>query len=161
MRHIYVASSWRNEFQPDVVRFLRSLGHAVYDFRNPRSGGAAFDNAPENGFAWRQIGLDHATCTPAEYREILTTHPTAEQGFAADFAAMRWADTCVLVLPCGRSAHLEAGWFAGRGGKQLHILLQPTREGFEPELMYLMADGIHLTFGELADALGAREPAVA
>ena len=33
--NIYVASSWRNAYQPEVVARLRSEGHSVYDFRNP------------------------------------------------------------------------------------------------------------------------------
>lgn len=32
---IYVASSWRNTHQPEVVAKLRELGHEVYDFREP------------------------------------------------------------------------------------------------------------------------------
>lgn len=35
MAKIYVASSWRNVFQQDVVDILRDLGHEVYDFKNP------------------------------------------------------------------------------------------------------------------------------
>ena len=35
MAKIYVASSWRNVFQQDVVNILRDLGHEVYDFKNP------------------------------------------------------------------------------------------------------------------------------
>ena len=39
MKHkIYVASSWRNVYYPDVVAKLRKTGHEVYDFRNPPSG---------------------------------------------------------------------------------------------------------------------------
>ena len=34
-RKIYVASSWRNGYYPDVVDKLREAGHDVYDFRNP------------------------------------------------------------------------------------------------------------------------------
>jgi hypothetical protein len=30
---IYVASSWRNERQQDVVKTLRAANHEVYDFR--------------------------------------------------------------------------------------------------------------------------------
>ena len=36
--HIYVASSWRNTYYPEVVTALREAGHDVYDFRNPPSG---------------------------------------------------------------------------------------------------------------------------
>ena len=39
---IYVASSWRNPYFPEVVEALRAAGHEVYDFRNPPHGGAGF-----------------------------------------------------------------------------------------------------------------------
>lgn len=45
---IYVASSWRNEFQPLVCAELREDGHDVYDFRHPELG--------NDGFSWRLIG---------------------------------------------------------------------------------------------------------
>jgi len=51
---------------------------------------------------------------------------------------MEWADACVLVLPCGRSAHTEAGWFAGRGLKT--IVYIPEKQ--EPELMYKLFDAV-------------------
>ena len=38
------------------------------------------------------------------------SHPMAVKQLANDLDALRWCDTCVLVLPCGRSAHTEAGW---------------------------------------------------
>ena len=105
-RKIYVASSWRNEFYPEVVEALRADGHEVYDFRNPPSGDA--------GFKWSTISEDYMDWSPQEYREQLN-HPKAIRQFANDIEAMEACDTCVLVLPCGRSAHTEAGWFAGRG----------------------------------------------
>jgi hypothetical protein len=49
-KRIYVASSWRNPYQPDLVAHLRLEGHAVYDFRNP------FNGVP--GFAWSEIDPD-------------------------------------------------------------------------------------------------------
>ena len=66
-----------------------------------------------------------------EYAEGLK-HPLAEQQFNADIFAMEWADTCVLVLPCGRSAHTEAGWMAG-AGKRVIVYIPEMQE---PELMY-------------------------
>lgn len=135
MRRIYVASSWRNPYQPEIVRTLRNHGHLVYDFRNPPH---------STGFSWSEIGLEPG-CTAKEYRRALLTHPRAAQGFNADFAAMRQADTCVLVLPSGRSAHLELGWMAG-AGKRTVIL---TRDGEEPELMALLADKICVDVAEL------------
>lgn len=32
---IYVASSWRNKYYPEIVAKLRMMGYEVYDFRNP------------------------------------------------------------------------------------------------------------------------------
>ena len=50
MRKIYVASSWRNDNQPEVVEKLKDAGHEVYDFRHP-----SVDN---NGFGWSEIDPD-------------------------------------------------------------------------------------------------------
>ena len=141
MARIYVASSWRNPHQPGVVEVLRQNGHAVYDFRNPPTG------VP--GFAWSEIDPDWQAWTASRYRDLLLTHPVASRGFVTDLRGMQWADTCVLVLPCGRSAHLEAGWFAGQG-KRCIIL---TRDGEEPELMALLATDICVSVDEVLVAL--------
>ena len=96
MARIYVASSWRNQYFPEVVTRLREVGHEVYDFRNPPHGGA--------GFHWTDVDPDAPNWTYAQYAEGLH-HPLAERQFQADIDALTWADTCVLVLPCGRSAN--------------------------------------------------------
>ena len=139
-RKIYVASSWRNAYYPEVVQRLREAGHEVYDFRNPPSG--------DVGFKWSGISEDYMAWTPEEYREQLK-HPKAVRQFANDIEAMKVCDACVLVLPCGRSAHTEAGWFAGRGKTVLALI--PERQ--EPELMYRLFDGVCCTMEELINAL--------
>lgn len=126
-RRIYVASSWRNADQPAVVIALRAQGHEVYDFRNPAPG--------QDGFAWSELDPDWLNWTPEAYIAKLTTHPRAAEGFRFDQQALDWCDTCVLVLPSGRSAHLEAGYVAGQR-KDVIVLLSPDK--FEPELMYLL-----------------------
>ena len=40
--HIYVASSGRNTYYPEVVQALRDAGHEVYDFRYPPTGDPGF-----------------------------------------------------------------------------------------------------------------------
>lgn len=141
MARIYVASSWRNPHQPSVVHTLRAAGHEVYDFRNP------FNGVP--GFAWSEIDPDWQEWSARRYRELLTTSPIAARGFISDLRGMQWADTCLLVLPCGRSAHLEAGWFCGQG-KRTVIL---TRDGEEPELMALLATDICIDMDEVLATL--------
>ena len=140
MARIYVASSWRNPYFPEVVTRLREAGHEVYDFRNPPHGGA--------GFHWTDIDPDAPAWTYAQYAEGLH-HPLAERQFQADIDALTWADTCVLVLPCGRSAHTEAGWMAGAGKRVVAYI----PEMVEPELMYKLFDGVSGSLDELVDKL--------
>lgn len=146
MARIYVASSWRNPHQQEIVHRLRENGHGVYDFRNP------FNGVP--GFAWSEIDPDWQAWSAERYRTLLTTNAIAARGFVSDLRAMQWADTCVLVLPCGRSAHLEAGWFCGQG-KRCIIL---TRDGEEPELMALLATDICISLSEVLIAVEAGRP---
>jgi hypothetical protein len=84
-----------------------------------------------------QIDEDWENWSIDQYRAALE-HPIAQAGFKSDFDAMQWADVCVLVLPCGRSAHSEAGWMKGAGKKV--IVYQIWEE--EPELMYKLFDGV-------------------
>lgn len=139
MARIYLASSWRNQHQPELVARLRGSGHSVYDFRNPRH---------NTGFSWQQIegSVDSGA---ANFRAALNTSAVAARGFLSDMHALDWADTCLLLLPCGRSAHLEAGWAKGRGKRLIVFLHQYD----EPELMYLMADHIVVNHAELGAAL--------
>ena len=93
MAKIYVASSWRNQYFPEVVKRLREYGHEVYDFRNP----------PHNhgAFMWKNIDPQFEKWTVSDYKTGLE-HPSSERQFQADLDALNWADTCILVLPCGR-----------------------------------------------------------
>lgn len=143
MARIYLASSWRNIQQPDLVAALRLYGHEVYDFRNPAPGNA--------GFKWSAIDPNWMNWSPLRFRAALQ-HPIAEAGWKLDQAAMEWADTCVLALPCGRSAHLEAGWMAGQGKRVVVYIGQ----FHEPELMYKSLGGpICISLPELRVALAA------
>jgi hypothetical protein len=135
---IYVASSWRNDVQPSVVAALRQHGHEVYDFKNPGPG--------DNGFHWSEIEGGWQNWTVERFRDCLA-HPIAQRGFKGDMDALTSCDACVLVLPCGRSAHLELGQAVG-AGKRTAILL--SEDKFEPELMYKM---VHLVAVELREIL--------
>jgi hypothetical protein len=128
---IYVASSWRNGSQPATVLALRNAGFDPYDFRNPRGDGTGF-------FGWERIDPNWKEWKYSEYIKALR-HPVAIDGFLLDYDHLRAADALVLVLPCNRSSHLEAGIAIGYG-KPVVII----NEGhmIEPELMYLAADAL-------------------
>ena len=136
---IYVASSWRNELQPAVVQAIRTAGFEVYDFHHPQPG--------DNGFHWSEIDLEWKKWTPEQFRSALSD-PVAVNGFDKDMDALNRCVACVLVLPCGRSAHLELGQAVG-SGKRTAVLLADG----EPELMYKMVDTLCVTTEEVLDVL--------
>lgn len=137
---IYLASSWRNDYQPELCLKLMDWGHEIYDFRNPRTG--------ENGFHWSEIDPNWELWRPEDFEAALKT-PLAEHGFRLDMEGLEWCDACVLLLPCGRSAHLEAGWCIGQGKPTFILSLEQN----EPELMYKMATGFYYSLTELKKGL--------
>ena len=122
---VYVASSWRNDFQPTVVRALRDAGHEVYDFRNDDGRGADFH--------WRDIDPSWQQWSPDEAKSALE-HPVAQHAFSVDMGSLEWCEALVYVQSCGVSASLELGWAVGAGRKAIVLM----RDG-DPELMLKMA----------------------
>lgn len=137
---IYIASSWKNTLYHSTMAFLEEFQHTIMDWQDPDKG----------SFKWLQtteIPVDKWTGT--FYRDTILTGERAKRGFNYDTGLMDKADACVLLLPAGRSAHLEAGWFAG-AGKPLFIYM-PVWEG--PDLMYKFAQKICFTLEELVSAI--------
>lgn len=143
-RRIYLASSWRNDAQPAAVQALRAEGHEVYDFRNPPA---------STGFSWKQATNEPPPWSAERTREVLAL-PISQAGFDSDFTAMQWADTFVMLQPCGRSAALELGWACGAGKLALVILA----DGQEPELMLKCADKLCTSVDEAVELLRGWDP---
>ena len=72
---VYVASSWRNERYPEVVKALAADGHTVYDFRNTKPEGGAFN--------WEQIDPAWEWWNTKYYLAALQ-HPLAIRAFGHD-----------------------------------------------------------------------------
>lgn len=147
--YVYVASSWRNPIQTAVCTTLRASGIPHYDFKNPSEG--------ETGFHWSDIMADYHSdthlCHVVDYWTGLH-HPVAERGYRRDYEAMVKADTFVLILPCGRSAHLELGWAVGQGKRTAILLDGPL---VTPELMYKMVDYLAPSLFDLLGWLGVED----
>lgn len=146
-KYVYVASSWRNPIQMAVVALLKHYGVPCYDFRNP--------SPDEHGFNWRKIDLNWRDWSPSQWREALK-HPIAQKGYGSGRAALLRCDCVVLVLPAGRSSHMEAAWAAGQGKRILTFCLEKV----EPELMQLLLgppENLCVKVGELLTALGVNE----
>ena len=132
---IYIASSWRNAFQPEVVAALRSDGHQVYDFKGSGDGWGGSGEGP-GGFGWKEVDPDWQKW-PDNIPSYLAglEHPRAEEGFSRDMDALKAANVCVMVHPCGVSAAMETGFAVG-AGKDVYVYIPGLRE---PDLMVKMA----------------------
>ena len=140
---VYVASSWRNHTQPIVVEQLRVWGHEVYDFQHPYPG--------NDGFRWADIDPQWEMWSAQQFIQALTSD-LAHEGFLSNARALRAADAVVMVMPCGRSSHLELGWAAGAGKPTAILLDGPC----EPELMYKLAGFITTNLAEIGRWLAAK-----
>jgi hypothetical protein len=135
---IYVASSWRCPYQPEAVRKLRELGHKVYDFRGPGTGWGEVEGS-DGGFHWSEVDPEWKSWTSDVPRYLAgLNHPRAIEGFNRDMDALKLCDACILVNPCGQSAHAELGWASGAG--KLTAAWCP--EIREPDLMLKMSGHI-------------------
>lgn len=139
LRKIYVASSWKNPYLDTVFSALTEDGHNVYDFREPNA-----------AFTWDELDPNFKNWNPLEFIGALELDKSCK-AFHNDAQALNWCNTCVLVLPCGKSAHLEAGFAIG-AGKFLHILLEEG-EPVQAELMYKLAHGIYPNLQLLRETL--------
>lgn len=135
---IYVASSWRNNYQPNVIKILREEGYDVYDFKDSK------------GFGWKEVDPEYSNWLTdiARYLRGLM-HPRVIEGFNRDFEHIKNCDVCIMVMPCGLSAGLELGWASGNG-KKTAVYIPRLRE---PELMIKVADVITTEMSDICDWL--------
>ncbi len=111
---IYLIGSLRNPKIPEIAKRLRDAGIEVFD-----DWYAAGEKADD---AWREyeIGRGH-------------TYKQALEGFAAnhvfdfDRRHIERADAGLLVLPAGKSGHLELGVMLGMGKRGYILLDSPDR----------------------------------
>lgn len=134
---IYIIGSLREPRIGDIATRLRNEGHDVFD--DWRSPGEQTDEK------W----MEYERARGRKYTEALAgSH--AWNVFSYDKAWLDWADAVVLVLPAGKSAHLELGYAIGRN-KLGYILLDGEPERYD--IMYLFASGVLESVDELVSEL--------
>jgi len=134
---IYLIGSLRNPKVPEIANVLREAGHDVFD--------DWYAAGPEADDRWRDYerGRGHG-------------FQGALQGFAArnvfefDRRHLERADAVVLVLPAGKSGHLELGWALGQG-KRGYILLDDDPDRFD--VMYQFATRVVSNIDDLIKIL--------
>ena len=143
---VYVASSWKSTVRHShVVSRLRREGFDVYDFM-----------MDGRAFPWRDANPAYEDLNKrgdvVEFIGAIQT-PIAKTGFQTDMDALLGADIVVLVLPCGRSAHLALGIAIGKGKPTFVLLDEPLSDW---DLMYLATDGMTPSVDKLVEAMHQR-----
>ena len=136
-RRIYLIGALKNGAIPDVARRLRSYGHDVFD--------AWWAPGPEADKFWQSYEESRGHSFG-----VALAQPFSQHIYAFDKFWLDWADTGVLVMPAGKSAHLELGYLLGRGLPG-YILL--PEEPADWDQMYNLATGVYYSVDELMEAL--------
>jgi hypothetical protein len=137
-KYIYLIGRLKDERVPWVAYDLRAAGFDVFD--DWYSAGPTADDD------WQQ----YEKARGRSYVEALDCI-AARHAFKLDFDHLHLADAGVLVLPAGKSAHMELGYLAGKG-KATFILL-PGEEPERWDLMYKLATYVCTSVPELVEKL--------
>ena len=111
---IYLIGSLRNPQVPQLANRLREHGFDVFD--------DWYAAGPEADDKWRDYEKERGH----SYLEALEGE-AAKNVFRFDKNHLENADTVVLILPAGKSGHLELGWSLGQGKKGYILLDSPDR----------------------------------
>ena len=111
--NVYVIGSLRDPNIPKVSELIRRDGHDVFD--------DWYAAGPEADDYWQR----YEQAKGVHYKDALKGK-AARNVFDFDHRHLDAADAAVLVLPCGKSGHLELGWMLGKG--KLGFVLFPDGE---------------------------------
>ena len=137
VERIYLIGSLRNPRVPQVGNELRDAGFNVFD--------DWFAAGPEADDRWK----DYERHRHHTYAEALAG-AAARNVFEFDKRNLQASDVAVLVLPAGRSGHLELGFMLGQG-KKGYVLIDQDPERWD--VMYLFATGVCFSVTELVEGL--------
>lgn len=133
MANIYLIGSLRNPEVPKISKALRDDGHEVFD--------DWFAAGPIADDSWQAYETERGH-----------TYPEALEGYAANHVFQfdrTHLDRCsagILVLPAGKSGHIELGYLIGQG-KPGYILFDKEPERWD--VMYRFATGVYFNLGDL------------
>lgn len=112
-RKIYIATSWKmSEAAIVLANRLRDDGHEVDCFCDQTSGRYVFH--------WSEFVEKQEDLKKYDGMSFIADD-RVKKAFNEDKKWLDWADTVILLLPSGKSAHLEAGYAVGQG-KSLYIM---------------------------------------
>lgn len=137
MSSIYLIGSLRNPKIPELGNAIRALGLEAFDDWHAAG--------PEADDKWKE----YETARGRTYAEALKGHAAAHV-FSFDKHHLDRCDSAVLVLPAGRSGHLELGYMAG-AGKPTYVLFDQDYDRWD--VMYQFATDVFFNQEELLKTL--------
>ncbi len=134
---IYLIGSLRNPRVPEVAAALREAGHDVFD--------DWYAAGPEADDYWQQYEQQLGRSLPEALIGYACWHT-----FSFDLYHLERCDAGVLVMPAGKSGHLELGYICGRG-KPTYVLFETWPERWD--VMYRFCTGVVDSVPALVDRL--------
>lgn len=138
MSSIYLIGSLRNPEVPKLAQLLRADGHNVFD--------DWYAAGPEADDKWREYEMARGR----SYTDALNYGHAARHVFEYDRSHLDRCEVGVLLLPAGRSGHLELGYMLGQG-KPGYILLDGEYDRWD--VMYKFATAVFENGLDLMEAL--------
>lgn len=135
---VYIASSWKNERYEAVCAELRNAGHTI--------------------LCWREqpfIDPNWEKWTSEQFIAAMNTDVFVA-GCKKNLDLMYQADVVLLLLPCGRSAHLEMGWAVGVEWCCTVALMDSGC--VSTELMYGLLDAVVADVADVVRLLAGLDP---
>jgi hypothetical protein len=141
MKSIYVIGSLRNPAVPKIGNALRKLGLDVFD--------DWFASGPETDDFWKKYEKGRGNGYGQALKGYMAPHV-----FEFDKFHLDRTDGAVLVMPCGKSGHLELGYTIGRGKPGFILLPGEPKERWD--VMYQFATDIFFSTKKMLDTLAEK-----
>ena len=131
---IYIASSWKNQNQVLALATRLELEGFEVD---------AFCRSTDKRYAFHWSEMVDSEFELMNYDAIsFIDDPKVQRAYNEDKKWLDWANCVVMLMPCGRSSHLEAGYGKGQGKR---VFLYGEFAKGEFDVMYALADGLFRT----------------
>lgn len=136
-KFVYLIGSLRNPNVPVLAAKLRAEGHIVFD--------DWYAAGPEADDYWMKYEKEKGH----NFEQALKGY-AAGHVFEFDKHHLDQSGVAILMMPAGKSGHLEFGYMIGRG-KEGYILMDGEPERFD--VMYKFATGVFTNEEDLFEAL--------
>lgn len=133
-KQIYMIGSLRNAKLPHLSKEIRKLGFNVFD--------DWFSPGPEADEFWRK----YEKVRGSTYKEALTNW-AGKHVFEFDKHHIDESDIGVLIMPAGKSGHLELGYMIGQG-KPCFIFFEEEPERWDVMYQFCFLNGGDICFSE-------------